>query len=127
MSSTDPARSELQEEARSAVTSAARLEVLLRQDPALAPIIAVNPSASWKLLDRLALKHPVEILANPLLTLRVLEAERAYREFSLPALVSLCLVSEQPLHSDLLNETRERLFANIKKFEGDHTATLTCI
>ena len=58
-------KADLLEEAGSATTSAARLQALIKKEPTLGGIIASNPSASWKLLDQLALEYPAEVLAIP--------------------------------------------------------------
>ena len=127
MSSTNPARSELQEEARSVETSADRLRDLLRQDSSLGPIIASNPSASPALLNELALKHAAEVLANPVIPLRGLEADRPYGEFSLPALVSLCLSCVPEQHADLLLEIRRRLITGLAELGEQKMASLSCV
>ena len=127
MSSTDPARSKLQEEARSVVTSAERLRDLLRQDSSLGPIIASNPSASPALLNELALKHPAEVLANPMISLRGRDSGGVYGEFSLPALVSLCLVCRPDQHADLLEESRQRLLAGMAELRDEVEGSLNLV
>ena len=117
MAKRNHSKADLLEEAGSATTSAARLQVLIQKEPTLGRIIASNPSASWKLLDQLALKHPAEVLANPLLLLRSLEAGGAYSQFSLRALLCLCLASDQSTHQDLLVATRSCLGRGISHFQ----------
>jgi len=127
MSSTDPARSELQEEARSVETSADRLRDLLRQDSSLGPIIASNSSASPALLNELALKYPAEVLANPMIPLRGRDSGGVYGVFSLPALVSLCLVCRPDQHADLLEETRQRLLVGMAELRDEVEGSLSLV
>ena len=126
MASQDRASLELLDEARSVDTSAARLLDLVQFDPSLGPIIASNPSASWKLLDQLALKHPAEVLGNPLLLLLDLEAVGTYRELSLPALVVLCLACESKQYASLFEETWLRIRSGLDELRKQEEASLSC-
>lgn len=104
-----------------------RLQDLYRADRSLGPAIASNPSAPWKLLNRLALKHPVQVLANPLLKLRDLETDSVWKQFKLVSLVSLCLFSEQPQHQDLVKATSQRLFTSMQRLEGEHEGSISSV
>lgn len=110
--------SSLLEEASSVKTSPQRLQQLLQDDPSLGAVIASNPSASFQSLDQLALHFPAEVLTNPLLPLRSLEAKGAYGDFSLPALICLCLVSDTRRDNILLEETKIRIQAALDRLQG---------
>jgi len=126
MAKCNHSKADLLEEARSVDTSAARLQALVNKEPTLGGIIASNPSASIQLLDHLALQHPAEVLANPLLPLRVLEDGRAYSEFSLPALVSLCMAWTPGRDEELLQETKTRIAAGLEELANQEEASLSC-
>ena len=109
-------------EASSVDTSAHRLQELCQADPSLGSVIATNPSASIQLLDQLALQHPAEVLANPLLPLRVLEEGGAYRPFSLPALASLCMAWTPGRDAELLQETKTRMASGLDDLANQEEA-----
>ena len=113
-------------EASSVDTSANRLQELYQTDPSLGSVIASNPSASIRLLDQLALQHPAEVLANPLLPLRPLEDGGAYRPFSLPALVSLCMAWTPGRDAELLQETKTRMAFGLDELANQEEASLSC-
>lgn len=127
MAKTHPDTSVLLREALSVDTSVDHLQDLYRADRSLGPAIASNPSAPWKLLNRLALKHPVQVLANPLLKLRGLETDSVWKQFKLASLVSLCLFSEQPQHQDLVKATGQRLFTGMQRLEGEHKGSISSV
>lgn len=122
MSQFHSSRSLLLLEASSVTTSPQRLQALFRVDPALGPTIASNPSASIQLLNQLALHHPAEVLANPLLLLRSMESGGAYGEFSLPALICLSLVSDSQRDNSLLAETKRRIQSALDQLEGQEVS-----
>ena len=113
-------------EASSVDTSAHRLQELCQADPSLGSVIATNPSASIQLLDQLALQHPAEVLANPLLPLQVLEDDGAYSEFSLPALVSLCMAWTPGRDAELPQENKTRIAAGLEELANQEEASLSC-
>jgi len=115
------------QEARSVDTSTERLQELYQADPALGPVIASNPSAPIGLLDQLAFQCPSKVLANPLLSLLGLEKGRVYSEFSLPALVSLCMACDPKRNDDLPKEVKRRIVTELAKIEEREWVTLTCI
>ena len=125
MGKPDQANSELLQEASSINTSAERLHDLFRADPSLARVIASNPSVSVQLLDCLALQFPQEVLDNPLLQFLALEKGGAYREFSLPGLISLCLVCKPKQHADLLEEIRQRFRTGFAELALQEEASLS--
>lgn len=122
-----PDTSALLQEALSVDTSMERLQDLYRADRLLGPAIASNPSAPWKLLNRLALKYPVQVLANPLLNLRGPEADSVWKQFKLASLVTLCLFSEQPQHQGLVKATSQRLFTGMQRLEGEHKGSISSV
>jgi hypothetical protein len=122
MTKPDPTSSSLQQEASSVTTSPQRLQALFRVDPALGPTIASNPSASIHLLNQLALHHPTEVLANPLLLLRSMESGGAYGEFSLPALICLSLASGPQRDRSLLVETKRRIQSALDQLYGQEVS-----
>ncbi len=127
MTQAHPSHSSLLQEASSIDTSAERLQELFRVDPSLGPAIASNPSASFQLLDQLALHCPAEVLANPLLLLSALETAGAYGDFSLRSLISLCLACDPQQDAGLLKETRRRIRVGLDELRKQETASLTCI
>jgi len=127
MTQTHPSHSSLLQEASSIDTSAERLQELFRVDPSLGPAIASNPSASFQLLDQLALHCPAEVLANPLFQLRALEASGAYASFSLRSLLCLCLAWDSKRETQLLKETKRRMQQALDQLRKQEWVSLSCI
>lgn len=90
-------------------------------------MIACNPSASSRLLDKLAIQFPADVFSNPVLQLLALETGGAYGEFSLHSLVCLCLACNPKRDADLLQETRRRLRAGLDELRGKEWIRLTCV
>lgn len=126
MTKPNHSKANLLDEAKQVTTSEHRLQELYQADQSLGSVIASNPSASILLLDQLALKHPAEVLANPLLPLRVLEEGGAYRPFSLPALVSLCMAWTPGRDAELLQETKTRMASGLEELANQGEASLSC-
>ena len=120
-------RSSLLQEASSAKTSPQRLHQLLQADQSLGPVIASNPSASIKLLDQLALYCPAEVLANPFIALRAVEAGGAYVGFSLRSLVCLCLTCDCIRDNSLLNELKRRMGEAFDQLRRRESVNLSCV
>lgn len=127
MTQPHPSHSSLLQEASSVDTSAERLEELYRVDPSLGSVIALNPSASIQLLDQLALHCPAEVLANPLIQLRALEAGGAYGGFSLRSLACLCLAWDSKREAQLLDETKRRMQKALDQLRRQEWVGLSCI
>jgi hypothetical protein len=119
--------SELLREASLLTSSSDRLNELYKLAPSLGSVIASNPSASIQLLDQLASQCPAEVLANPILQLRSLEASRVYGAFSLRSLVCLSLVCDSQTDTQLLDETKRRMHEALDQLHRQEWVGLSCI